>query len=259
MSSGFISTTFPSCWLNPKNGPPSLLQVTSSLERKKTPAPSTPAAAAATSTDFEDMDPQQLKAALKSVTLERDTLQGVYEDLRSQFDHLRIENDKLAALQSTDSDGDPTTPQLDQPDVADRRRSRIASVSGGAAAAEPEEEEDNEELERRYRAEVDRLQSELHATADKLAEAEASAAAVAQEAEQSKLQADECRAKAEEADRLKDEVDELRHAADRLVKSDAVIEKYKKKLEEAADVRRNLKARCVVVASCSRTARGSNG
>jgi len=34
-----------------------------------------------------------------------------------------------------------------------------------------------------------------------------------------------------------------RHAADKLQKTENVMEKYKKKLEESADLRRNIKAR----------------
>ncbi|CAG8608544.1 1048_t:CDS:10 [Acaulospora morrowiae] len=46
---------------------------------------------------------------------------------------------------------------------------------------------------------------------------------------------------ADEAARLKDQLDEFRHATDKLRKTENVIEKYKKKLEEGADVRRSLK------------------
>ncbi|KAF0432304.1 hook-domain-containing protein [Gigaspora margarita] len=49
----------------------------------------------------------------------------------------------------------------------------------------------------------------------------------------------------EQADRamiLSDQVDELKHTADKLKKSEAVCEKYRKKLEETADIRRTLKA-----------------
>lgn len=56
-------------------------------------------------------------------------------------------------------------------------------------------------------------------------------------------QIDELTARAEEADRLKDQMDELRHAADRATKAENVVEKYKRKLEETADVRRSLKVR----------------
>ncbi|KFH66906.1 hypothetical protein MVEG_07431 [Podila verticillata NRRL 6337] len=51
----------------------------------------------------------------------------------------------------------------------------------------------------------------------------------------------ELMAKAEEAVRLKDKLDEYKHAIDKLQKTENVIEKYKKKLEEGADLRRQIK------------------
>jgi protein HOOK3 len=47
--------------------------------------------------------------------------------------------------------------------------------------------------------------------------------------------------KAEEATKLKDEVDEYRHLADRVQRTENANEKYRKKLEEMAGVRRHLK------------------
>ncbi|KAG0326804.1 hypothetical protein BG004_002901 [Podila humilis] len=51
----------------------------------------------------------------------------------------------------------------------------------------------------------------------------------------------ELMAKAEEAVRLKDKLDEYKHAIDKLQKTENVIEKYKKKLEEGVDLRRQIK------------------
>ncbi|KAL0080668.1 HOOK protein-domain-containing protein [Phycomyces blakesleeanus] len=47
---------------------------------------------------------------------------------------------------------------------------------------------------------------------------------------------------AEKAARLKDQLDEYRHATEKLQKAENVIEKYKKKLEESADMKRQIKA-----------------
>jgi protein HOOK3 len=47
--------------------------------------------------------------------------------------------------------------------------------------------------------------------------------------------------KAEQSTRLKDQLDEYKHAAEKLQKTENVIEKYKKKLEESADLRRQIK------------------
>lgn len=40
---------------------------------------------------------------------------------------------------------------------------------------------------------------------------------------------------------MKDQVDEYKHAAEKLQKTENVMEKYKKKLEESADLRRRVK------------------
>ncbi|KAF8964103.1 HOOK protein-domain-containing protein [Flammula alnicola] len=53
---------------------------------------------------------------------------------------------------------------------------------------------------------------------------------------------DELQVKADEAVKLKDQVDEYRHAADKLQKTENVMEKYKKKLQEGADLRQHVKA-----------------
>ncbi|KAK1927088.1 protein-nucleus import-related protein [Papiliotrema laurentii] len=55
-------------------------------------------------------------------------------------------------------------------------------------------------------------------------------------------QVEDYKIKAEQAAKLKDQLDEYRHAADKLQKSENVIEKYKKKLEDSAGLRRELRA-----------------
>uniref|UniRef100_A0A1D1XD97 Protein Hook n=1 Tax=Anthurium amnicola TaxID=1678845 RepID=A0A1D1XD97_9ARAE len=91
------------------------------------------------------------------------------------------------------------------------------------------------------RSEIDRLQNELkrydkqrEEATKKLAEKEAKISELTRRIETLSEQANE-------AAKLKDQVDEYRHAADKLKKTENVIEKYKKKLEEGADLRRALK------------------
>jgi hypothetical protein len=55
------------------------------------------------------------------------------------------------------------------------------------------------------------------------------------------IQIEDLQVKADEADKLNDQMDEYRHATDKLHKAENVIEKYKRKLEESADLRRSLK------------------
>lgn len=54
-------------------------------------------------------------------------------------------------------------------------------------------------------------------------------------------QIEDLQKKADEVSKLRDQLDEYKHAADKAQRNENVIEKYKKKLEEGADVRRQLK------------------
>ncbi|KAG8768744.1 hypothetical protein FRC16_006926, partial [Serendipita sp. 398] len=92
------------------------------------------------------------------------------------------------------------------------------------------------------RAEIDRLRSELQKSEDNLQAAEAEAERQAAIIEDLNKKNDELQLQADEATRLKDQVDEYRHAAEKLSKTENVMEKYKKKLEESADLRRRVKS-----------------
>lgn len=61
------------------------------------------------------------------------------------------------------------------------------------------------------------------------------------ELQELRVRTDELQRKAEEAQHLKDEVDILRETADRVGQYEATIANYKKKLDEASDMRRQLK------------------
>jgi protein HOOK3 len=52
---------------------------------------------------------------------------------------------------------------------------------------------------------------------------------------------EELSVKAKEVHQLQDQLDEQRHIADKLSKSEMLIEKYKKKLEESSDIRKQMK------------------
>ncbi|KAJ3129347.1 Protein Hook 1 [Nowakowskiella sp. JEL0407] len=52
---------------------------------------------------------------------------------------------------------------------------------------------------------------------------------------------DDALKKAEEVPRIKDQLDELRHMADKSLKLETMLEKYKKKLEDASDLKRQIK------------------
>ncbi|KAF9001979.1 HOOK protein-domain-containing protein [Cyathus striatus] len=92
------------------------------------------------------------------------------------------------------------------------------------------------------RAEVDRLRAELQKSEDNLAMAESELDKHTNLVTDLTRKVDELQEKADEAVRLKDKLDEYRHAADKLQKTENVMEKYKKKLQEGADLRQHVKA-----------------
>ncbi|KAJ7273363.1 HOOK protein-domain-containing protein [Mycena rebaudengoi] len=92
------------------------------------------------------------------------------------------------------------------------------------------------------RGEIDRLRSELQKSEDNLAVAESELEKQARIVTDLTKRNEELQVQADEAVRLKDKVDEYRHAADKLQKTENVMEKYKKKLQEGADLRQDVKA-----------------
>lgn len=91
------------------------------------------------------------------------------------------------------------------------------------------------------RQEIERLKERLRKSEDNLAEAEMEVERLGGLVGEMTRKTDELQRKADEGAKLKDQMEEYRHASDRLLKTENVIEKYKKKLEEGADVRRQLK------------------
>ncbi|OAX41580.1 HOOK-domain-containing protein [Rhizopogon vinicolor AM-OR11-026] len=92
------------------------------------------------------------------------------------------------------------------------------------------------------RAEIDRLRTELQKSEDNLAMAEAELDKHTLLVTDLTRRIDELQIKADEAARLKDQLDEHRHTADKLQKTENVMEKYKKKLQEGADLRQRVKS-----------------
>ncbi|KAH9180390.1 HOOK-domain-containing protein [Lactarius sanguifluus] len=92
------------------------------------------------------------------------------------------------------------------------------------------------------KAEIDRLRAELQKSEENLAATESELEKQTKVIAELTHRVDELQGHADEAARLKDQVDELRHASDRLVKTENVMEKYKKKLQEGADLRQHVKS-----------------
>ncbi|KAH9001427.1 HOOK-domain-containing protein [Lactarius akahatsu] len=92
------------------------------------------------------------------------------------------------------------------------------------------------------KAEIDRLRAELQKSEENLAATESELEKQTKVIAELTHRVDELQGHADEAARLKDQVDELRHASDRLTKTENVMEKYKKKLQEGADLRQLVKS-----------------
>lgn len=105
------------------------------------------------------------------------------------------------------------------------------------------------------RQDIERLKDELRRSEDNLAEAEREVERLGTSVADMMRRSAEAQRLSEDNAKLKDQVDELKHAADKLQRTENVMEKYKKKLEEGSEIRRQLKV-CrkeepLVVCACS--------
>nr|XP_018261439.1 uncharacterized protein I303_05877 [Kwoniella dejecticola CBS 10117]OBR83597.1 hypothetical protein I303_05877 [Kwoniella dejecticola CBS 10117] len=90
-------------------------------------------------------------------------------------------------------------------------------------------------------AELDRLRTDLGKAEENLAHSENALAKQTHLVTELTKNIEELKEQAAEAVKLRDQVDEFKHAAERLKKSENVIEKYKKKLEDSAGLRREMR------------------
>ncbi|KAI6126211.1 HOOK-domain-containing protein [Pisolithus croceorrhizus] len=104
------------------------------------------------------------------------------------------------------------------------------------------ENKHNDKADAHMRAEIDRLRAELQKSEDNLAMAETELDKQTSLVTEFTRKVDELQLQADQAARLKDQLDEYRHAADKLQKTENVMEKYKKKLQESADLRLHVKS-----------------
>jgi protein HOOK3 len=91
------------------------------------------------------------------------------------------------------------------------------------------------------RQEIERLKADLRRSEDNFAEAESEVERLNASVVDLSKKAEELHRKTEENVKLKDQLEELKHASDKLQRTENVMEKYKKKLEEGSEVRRQLK------------------
>ncbi|KIK96731.1 hypothetical protein PAXRUDRAFT_137821 [Paxillus rubicundulus Ve08.2h10] len=165
----------------------------------------------------EDDHYYRIQSERSQILAEKETVEKVYQalledhrTLQTNFDDAISEkDDSLARLREA------------QRDLESRRTDKAYAMMG---------------------AEIDRLRSELQKSEDNLAMSEAELDKQTSIVSELTCKVDELQVKADEAARLKDQVDEYRHAADKLQKTENVMEKYKKKLQEGADLRQHVKS-----------------
>ncbi|CAG8711752.1 10285_t:CDS:2, partial [Acaulospora colombiana] len=155
------------------------------------------------------------------VLSDKETLEKVYQNLleehrtlQSNFEDLTAEKTELG-LQLAQS------------------KREVESMQGGNIASKSDVMK---------RAEIDRLRADLQKSEDNLHVSEQEVEKQSNLVAELNRKVEELQLQADEAMRLKDQVDEYRHAAEKLAKTENVMEKYKKKLEESADLRRRVKA-----------------
>ncbi|QRV74918.1 hypothetical protein RhiJN_02933 [Ceratobasidium sp. AG-Ba] len=159
----------------------------------------------------------QIQLERSRIFAEKETLEKVYQQLLEEHRKLQTAYDDNAAEQEElNSRLRDMRRQID-----DRRQDRSDGI---------------------MRAEIDRLRADLQKTEENLGVAEAEAERNSGAVTELTRRVEELQGKADEAARLKDQVDEYRHAAEKLQKTENVMEKYKKKLEESADLRRHVKS-----------------
>ncbi|KAJ3517791.1 hypothetical protein NLJ89_g265 [Agrocybe chaxingu] len=165
----------------------------------------------------EDDHYYRIQSERSQIFTEKETLEKVYTALLEEHRSLQTAHDDL---QSEKEEAQAQLRQLRR--ELDGRRNEKADVM--------------------MRAEMDRLRTELQKSEDNLAMTESELDKQTSIITDLTRKVDELQVKADEAEKLKDQVDEYRHAADRLQKTENVMEKYKKKLQEGADLRQHVKA-----------------
>ncbi|KAK0197497.1 HOOK-domain-containing protein [Armillaria mellea] len=158
----------------------------------------------------------RIQSERSQILSEKETLEKVYQTLLDEHRVLQTSYDDVAS---------------EKEDLQARLRE----------AKHDAESRRNDKADGMMRAEIDRLRAELQKSEDNLAVAETELDRLTAFVTDLTKKLEELQIKADETDRLKDQVDEYKHASDKLRKTENVMEKYKKKLQEGADLRLQLK------------------
>ncbi|KAJ7929345.1 HOOK protein-domain-containing protein [Mycena leptocephala] len=165
----------------------------------------------------EDDHYYQIQSERSQILSEKETIEKVYQSLLEEHRSLQTNYD----------------------DVVSEKDDAVARLRDVRREADSKRSDKGDGM---MRGEIDRLRAELQKSEDNLAVAESDLDKHVHIVTELTKKNEELQVQADEAVRLKDKVDEYRHAADKLQKTENVMEKYKKKLQEGADLRQQLKA-----------------
>ncbi|KZV94081.1 HOOK-domain-containing protein [Exidia glandulosa HHB12029] len=161
-----------------------------------------------------------------------------YYEIQSERSRILNEKETLVKVYQTLLE-EHRTLQTNFDDVTSERDDALARLR---QAQREEDGRRHDKADVHLRAEIDHLRAELSKSEESIALTEGELDKQTSLVTELTRKVEELQVKADEAVRLKDQVDEYRHAADKLQKTENVMEKYKKKLEESADLRRTVKA-----------------
>ncbi|WVO17785.1 hypothetical protein L204_105483 [Cryptococcus depauperatus] len=160
---------------------------------------------------------------LSSLRAERDKLLQENDDFRHQCEQMM---EQISDLSSKFEEA------KEERDNAMKRLTENRTENGGSTVRARESVGSGE---------TERLKTDLIKAEENLARSEEKLEKQASVLSELSKQIEDYKEQAAEATRLKDQLDEYRHTSERLRKSENVIEKYRKKLEESASLRREFR------------------
>lgn len=168
------------------------------------------------SLDVADHSITSLEAERSMLQAEKETAQLAYTQLKDSHTALQTQVDNL---------------QRENKDL----------LAEHSALKQQVEEERNEQADVLLRQEIAQLRQDLRRGEEVIAELESDNERRTNEHADLQRRFDHLSAQSHDASKLKDQMDEYKHIADKLHKAENVMEKHRKKLEEASDLRRQLK------------------
>ncbi|TXT13806.1 hypothetical protein VHUM_01173 [Vanrija humicola] len=161
---------------------------------------------------------------------DRSEIAPISSALRDERDRLIQENEDLRAKFE------------DMTDQVNRLTTNLVRAGVVAELTAQHKSQDEHTRETRKRSLEDSMRNAANPPEDGLAETEAALEKQTALVAQLTSTVEELRSATVEVAKLRDQIDEYRHVEDRLHKSENVIEKFKKKLEDSAGLRRELRA-----------------